>query len=196
MHDFTEQRDANTPDEIWFVQHQPVYTQGTAGKAENLLRANGIAVIQSDRGGQITYHGPGQQIMYLLLDVKRLHIGVRALVSIMEKTVINTLADYQLAAYAKADAPGVYLKQAKIASLGLRIRRGCSFHGIALNVTMDLKPFQDINPCGYANQAITQLYDWLTEDQYPTEEQVCQQLLQHFCQQLPYSPTFYSNKLP
>ena len=155
MQVFTDTRDATTPDEIWLLQHHPVYTQGQAGKAEHLLHQTNIPVVQSDRGGQITYHGPGQLIAYLLIDVRRKGMGVRQLVTAMEQAVIALLAHSGIQASAKADAPGVYVDGAKIASLGLRIRRGCSFHGLALNVDLDLTPFSHINPCGYAGLAMT-----------------------------------------
>jgi len=157
MHHFTDQRDSNTADEIWLVEHHPVFTQGQAGKAEHLLMPGDIPVVQSDRGGQVTYHGPGQQVMYVLIDVKRRKMGVRELVTAMEETVIATLADYNIRARARPDAPGVYVGDDKICSLGLRIRKGCSFHGLALNVAMDLAPFLRINPCGYAGMQMTQL---------------------------------------
>jgi len=156
MQTFTDSRTADTPDEIWLLEHEPVYTQGQAGKPEHLLHHTDIPVVQSDRGGQITYHGPGQLIAYLLLDVRRKGLGVRELVTALEQAVIRLLAAYGIAAVAKPDAPGVYVNGAKIASLGLRIRRGCSFHGLALNVDMDLSPFLHINPCGYAGLAMTQ----------------------------------------
>jgi lipoyl(octanoyl) transferase len=139
------------------VEHHPVFTQGQAGKAEHLLMPGDIPVVQSDRGGQVTYHGPGQQIMYVLIDVKRRKMGVRELVTALEETVISTLADYDIVARARADAPGVYVGDDKICSLGLRIRKGCSFHGLALNIAMDLAPFLRINPCGYAGMQMTQL---------------------------------------
>ncbi|MRT22467.1 lipoyl(octanoyl) transferase LipB [Enterobacteriaceae bacterium RIT697] len=157
MHHFTDQRDSNTADEIWLVEHHPVFTQGQAGKAEHLLMPGDIPVVQSDRGGQVTYHGPGQQVMYVLIDVKRRKMGVRELVTTLEETVIATLADYGISARARPDAPGVYVGDDKICSLGLRIRKGCSFHGLALNVAMDLAPFLRINPCGYAGMQMTQL---------------------------------------
>jgi len=157
MHQFTDRRDAETPDEIWLVEHPPVFTQGQAGKAEHLLMPGDIPVVQSDRGGQVTFHGPGQQIMYVLIDVKRRKLGVRELVTALEETVIATLAEYGVTARARADAPGVYVDDEKICSLGLRIRKGCSFHGLALNVAMDLAPFLRINPCGYAGMQMTQL---------------------------------------
>ena len=159
MQRFTGQRSAQTDDEIWLLEHSPVFTQGQAGKAEHVLFPGDIPVVQVDRGGQVTYHGPGQLVGYLLLDVRRSGIGVRELVSRIERSLIELLASYDVEAYAKADAPGVYVRDMKIASLGLRIRNGCSFHGLALNVDMDLSPFQRINPCGYAGMVMTQLKD-------------------------------------
>ncbi|MEP8536038.1 lipoyl(octanoyl) transferase LipB [Enterobacter asburiae] len=161
MHDFTDSRDDSTPDEIWLVEHLPVFTQGQAGKAEHLLMTGDIPVIQSDRGGQVTYHGPGQQVMYILLNLKRRKLGVRELVTLLEQTVVNTLAEYGIDAHPRADAPGVYVGEMKICSLGLRIRKGCSFHGLALNINMDLAPFQRINPCGYAGMEMTQVRKWV-----------------------------------
>jgi lipoyl(octanoyl) transferase len=161
MHDFTDSRDDSTPDEIWLVEHLPVFTQGQAGKAEHLLMTGDIPVIQSDRGGQVTYHGPGQQVMYVLLNLKRRKLGVRELVTLLEQTVVNTLAEYGIDAHPRADAPGVYVGEMKICSLGLRIRKGCSFHGLALNINMDLAPFQRINPCGYAGMEMTQMRQWV-----------------------------------
>jgi lipoyl(octanoyl) transferase len=150
MQDFTNNRDAETADEIWLVEHQAVFTQGQAGKAEHLLMPGDIPVVKVDRGGQVTYHGPGQQMLYVLLNLKRNKLGVRDLVTALEKCVVNTLQEYAIDAYPKADAPGVYVDAKKVCSIGLRIRKGCSFHGLALNVNMDLSPFQRINPCGYA----------------------------------------------
>ena len=161
MHDFTDSRDDNTPDEIWLVEHLPVFTQGQAGKAEHLLMTGDIPVIQSDRGGQVTYHGPGQQVMYVLLNLKRRKLGVRELVTLLEQTVVNTLAEYGIDAHPRADAPGVYVGEMKICSLGLRIRKGCSFHGLALNINMDLTPFLRINPCGYAGMEMAQMRQWV-----------------------------------
>lgn len=157
MHEFTDTRDETTLDEIWLVEHERVFTQGQAGKAEHVLVPGDIPVIQSDRGGQVTYHGPGQQVMYVLLNLKRRKLGVRELVTILEQTVVNTLAELNIDAYPRADAPGVYVDGRKICSLGLRIRKGCSFHGLALNIDMDLSPFLRINPCGYAGLEMTQV---------------------------------------
>ncbi|WP_346832840.1 lipoyl(octanoyl) transferase LipB [Pseudomonas abietaniphila] len=157
MQRFTDGRDRDTPDEVWLVQHPPVFTQGQSGKPEHLLLPGDIPVVQVDRGGQVTYHGPGQLVAYLMLDVRRLGYGVRELVTRIEHSLIDLLASYGVTAAAKPEAPGVYVDGAKIASLGLRIRNGCSFHGLALNVDMDLDPFKRINPCGYAGLAMTQL---------------------------------------
>lgn len=159
MQSFTDTRDEHTADEIWLVEHEPVFTQGQAGKAEHLLNTGDIEVIQVDRGGQVTYHGPGQQMMYVLFNLRRLNIGVRELVTWLEECIIDTLKDYDIDAYAKADAPGVYVNDSKVASLGLRVRRGCSFHGLALNVNMDLSQFLRINPCGYAGMNMVQTTD-------------------------------------
>ena len=160
MQQFTTARNDDSADEIWRLEHPPVYTLGLAGKDEHLPRIdNGIPVIRIDRGGQITYHGPGQVVVYLLLDMKRRGLAVRPLVRLMEQAVIDLLAAHHVAARYRADAPGVYVDGAKIAALGLRIRRGCCYHGLALNVAMDLGPFRDINPCGYAGLAVTQTRD-------------------------------------
>lgn len=159
MQRFTNERTPESADELWLLQHNPVFTQGQAGKPEHLLLPGNIPVVQSDRGGQVTYHGPGQLVGYLLLDVRRLSVGVRDLVSLIERSLVEVLAGYGVTAAAKPDAPGVYVDGAKIASLGLRIRNGRSFHGLALNVDMDLEPFRRINPCGYAGLPMTQLRD-------------------------------------
>jgi lipoyl(octanoyl) transferase len=156
MQMFTDDRNENTTDEIWLVEHPPVFTQGQAGKAEHILNPHSIPVVQVDRGGQVTYHGPGQQMMYILLDIRRRNIGVRHLVSGLEEAVVSLLKPYSINAYPKADAPGVYVNEAKVASIGLRIRHGCSFHGLALNINMDLTPFSYINPCGYAGLEMIQ----------------------------------------
>ena len=163
MQVFTDQRDADTEDEIWLLEHPPVYTLGQASKAEHILNRNHIPLVQSNRGGQVTYHGPGQLIAYTLLDMRRLKLGIRQLVVLLENVVIQLLADHGIKAYGKRDAPGVYVDEAKIASIGLRVRRGCTFHGLALNVNMDLSPFADINPCGYAGLQVTQLKDFAPE---------------------------------
>ncbi len=164
MQAYTDNRHAQSHDEIWFVEHPPVFTQGQAGKEEHMLFAGDIPVVKVDRGGQVTYHGPGQLVAYFLLDIKRLKIGVRELVTRIEKSLVELLAGYNITAYPKADAPGVYVDEKKIASLGLRIRRGCSFHGLALNVDMDLSPFKQINPCGYAGLEMIQVSDYSNVD--------------------------------
>ncbi|MDV6345224.1 lipoyl(octanoyl) transferase LipB [Nitrosomonas sp. Is37] len=165
MKDFTAHRTNHTPDEIWLLQHPSVYTQGIAGKPEHLLYRNDIPVIKTDRGGQITFHGPGQLIAYLLLDLRRLKFNVRELVRKMEGAVIDLLGEYRVDAERRIDAPGVYVSNAKIASLGLKIKNGCCYHGIALNVDMDLTSFSAINPCGYAGLRVTQTKDLGIDDE-------------------------------
>lgn len=165
MQAFTDARNANTPDEIWLLEHPPVFTLGQAGKPEHILQRGNIPVVQIDRGGQVTYHGPGQLMAYTLFDLKRRGIGVRELVRRLENSVIALLADYDLPAYGKVDAPGVYVRdaageEAKIAALGLRIRNGCCFHGLCFNVAMDLAPYAMINPCGYQGLKVAQLADF------------------------------------
>lgn len=157
MQEFTSQRDENTRDEIWFLEHDPVFTQGMNGKPEHVLNAGDIPVIQVDRGGQVTYHGPGQLVVYPLLNLRRHQLGVRDLVMALENAVIKTVAKWNIDAKARRDAPGVYVQDKKLASVGLRIRRGCSYHGLAFNVAMDLSPFNRINPCGYQNLQVTDL---------------------------------------
>ena len=157
MQEYTAQRHSNSPDEIWLVEHPPVFTLGLNGKPEHVLAAGDIPLVQTDRGGQVTYHGPGQLVAYLLFDLKRHGLGVRSLVSLIEQSIIDLLADYGIASQARQDAPGVYVDGAKIAALGLRIKRGCSYHGLSLNIDMDLTPFARINPCGYADLPVTQL---------------------------------------
>lgn len=157
MRRLTEERGPDTPDEIWLLQHPRVFTQGQAGKAEHVLAPGDIPVIKVERGGQVTYHGPGQLVAYLMLDLRRKNLGVRELVTAMEQSLVDVLALHGVDAAPRADAPGVYVGADKIASLGLRVRRGCSFHGLALNLDMDLEPFRRINPCGYAGLRMTQL---------------------------------------
>ena len=157
MRAFTDSRDRGSPDELWLLQHPPVFTQGQAGRPEHLLAPGDIPVIQVDRGGQVTYHGPGQVVIYLLLDLKRRNLGVRALVDLIEQSLVQLLAGYGIESAARPDAPGVYVAGEKIASLGLRVRRGCSYHGLALNVDMDLEPFQRINPCGHEGLRVTSM---------------------------------------
>lgn len=185
MRELTDTRDAQTPDQFWLVEHEPVFTQGQAGKPEHVLMPGDIPVVQTDRGGQVTYHGPGQVVLYPLLDVRRAKWGVRDLVTAMENAVIDVLAGYGINARARPDAPGVYVahnggesgeSEAKVASLGLRIRRGASFHGVALNVDCDLEPFSRINPCGYAGLPMARM-SALTEQRVSLAE-VGEQLAQ------------------
>jgi len=152
---FTDTRDADTLDEFWLVEHPPVFTQGQAGKPEHLLMSGDIPVVQSDRGGQITYHGPGQVVLYMLVNLRRSGLGVRAAVTALETSVVDLLSEFGISGAADPHAPGVYVDGAKVAALGLRVRKGCCYHGVALNVDMDLSPYQRINPCGYAGQAVT-----------------------------------------
>lgn len=159
MQKFTDDRDAATADELWVLEHEPVFTQGQAGKAEHILAPGDIPIVKVDRGGQVTYHGPGQLVVYFLLDLRRHKLGVRQLVNAIEDTIVDVMAEHQVEAAARPDAPGVYVNGAKLCSLGLRIRRGCSFHGLALNVNMDLEPFLRINPCGYAGMQMIQTTD-------------------------------------
>lgn len=159
MQQFTDNRDETTADELWLVEHPPVFTQGQAGKEEHLLTTGDIPVVKVDRGGQVTYHGPGQQVIYFMINLKRRKMGVRQLVTLIEEGIVNALAKYNINAYPKPDAPGVYVDEKKVASLGLRVRKGCSFHGLALNINMDLEPFLRINPCGYAGLEMVQTAD-------------------------------------
>ncbi len=175
---FTDERTEASADEVWLVEHDAVFTLGQAGKAEHLLNPGNIPVVQSDRGGQVTYHGPGQLVVYPLLDLRRLKIGVRDFVTALEQTIIDTLAEYSIAGERKDGAPGVYVNGKKIASLGLRVRRGCTLHGISINVDMDLAAFQCINPCGYPGLEVTQLRQFVTGEL--SVAQVAQQFLQHF----------------
>jgi lipoyl(octanoyl) transferase len=161
MQDFTKARTPDTPDELWLLEHNPVFTQGLAGKPEHVLNPGNIPLIQSDRGGQVTYHGPGQLMAYTLFDLKRLGLNTREFVVELENIVIDLLSSYNIQAHGKRDAPGVYVGNAKICSIGLRLKHQCAYHGIALNVNMDLKPFSRINPCGYAKLPMTQLADFV-----------------------------------
>ena len=181
MQEFTATRSADTPDEIWLCEHSPVFTQGLSGKPEHLLRDIGIPVVQIDRGGQITYHGPGQIVAYLLLDLRRRQLGVRELVRRIEQAVIDLLASHGVQAARLAGAPGVYVGAAKIAALGLRVKHGCSYHGVSFNVDMDLTPYGAINPCGYEGMAVTQLRDLTGECD---TERVGQALAGHLTRQL------------
>ena len=164
MQTFTDGRDENTPDELWLVEHPPVFTQGQAGRAEHILAAGDIPVIQVDRGGQVTYHGPGQIVAYPLIDIRRKGMGVRQLVTAIEQAIIAVLKSYAIEAEPRADAPGVYVDGVKIAALGLRIRKGRSFHGLSFNIDMDLEPFQRINPCGFQGLEVTNLCKLLEVD--------------------------------
>jgi lipoyl(octanoyl) transferase len=181
MQAFTDQRNDESDDELWLLQHPPVYTLGKNGKPEHILDAGDIPIVQSDRGGQVTYHGPGQIVVYALLDLNRLRIGVRELVTRIEDSVINLLDDYGIHAEARRDAPGVYVDGRKIAALGLRVRKGRSFHGLSFNVDMDLEPFSRINPCGYEGLEVTQLADLVEEFDFKDVERL---LLSHLQQQI------------
>ena len=184
MKDYTESRTDKSPDQLWVVQHPPVFTQGQAGKAEHLLMPGDIPVLKVDRGGQVTYHGPGQMVVYTLIDLKRAGLNVRELVCAIELSLKALLARYGIVAQTQDKAPGVYVGAAKIASLGLRIRRGRSYHGLALNVDVDLEPFQRINPCGYQGLQMTRLKDLLSSRDMPTwqtlEKQLINELVQRF----------------
>lgn len=169
MRELTDQRNADTPDQLWLLQHPRVFTQGQAGKAEHVLAPGDIPVIQVDRGGQVTYHGPGQWVVYLMIDLKRSGLGVRSLVTLIEESIVQLLAEYSITAAPQPKAPGVYVQGEKIASLGLRVRRGCSYHGLALNVDMDLEPFQRINPCGYEGMQVTSMANLLPEAELQME---------------------------
>ncbi len=193
MHDFTDQRSDDTLDEIWLVEHNPVFTQGQAGKAEHLLNTGDIPVVQSDRGGQVTYHGPGQLVVYFLIDLRRKKLGVRDLVSHIENLVIHTLQSYNITANARPDAPGVYVDGKKICSLGLRIRKGCSFHGLALNIDMDLSPFLRINPCGYSGMEMVQVSQLGGPSSVESVEQA---LIQQLVKQLDYQHVEFSTEAP
>jgi len=188
MQAFTNSRTADTPDELWVLEHEAVFTQGQAGKLEHLINPGDIPVVQADRGGQVTYHGPGQLIIYLMLDLKRQGLGVRQLVSIMEDSVVDLLDHYGIVGAPKADAPGVYVDGKKICSLGLRVRRGCSFHGLALNIDMDLEPFLRINPCGYAGLEMTQLVEFNPEVKL---SQAAKQLLTYLSKRIGYNAMQY-----
>ena len=184
MKDFTHQRTLSTPDEFWLVEHFPVFTQGQAGKPEHLLNPGIIPVIQSDRGGQVTYHGPGQLVIYVLINLKRKNLGIKLLITQLEHAIISLLAQYNILGTTQIKAPGVYVNQCKIASLGLRVRRGCSYHGVSLNVSMDLEPFNQIHPCGYPNLKVVQMRDF---NHSVSTTEVTPQLITHLMQQLGYS---------
>jgi lipoyl(octanoyl) transferase len=181
MQKFTDERDESTPDEIWFCEHPPVFTLGLNASKEHLLAPGDIPVVQIDRGGQVTFHGPGQLMVYPLIDIRRANIGVRTLVTALEQSVVDLAAEFDVAAAARADAPGVYVEGNKLASVGLRIRRGSSFHGMALNVDVDLEPFTRINPCGYAELEMTDLHRLGI---HLLLEETSARLLPHFLQHL------------
>lgn len=186
MRDFTNQRNSTTPDEIWILEHPPIFTQGQNGKPEHILNPGQIPIIAVDRGGQVTYHGPGQIIIYPLIDLKRLKLNVRDIITILEKSVIQLLKDYSIEAVADSKAPGVYVYGKKICSLGLRIRKGCTFHGLALNVDMDLEPFSRINPCGYPTLQMTQLTEFI---QSVDIKHVGEKLIEYLISNLRYNAT-------
>lgn len=183
MKDFTNQRTPSTPDELWVLEHHPVFTQGQAGKPLHLLNPGTIPVVQSDRGGQTTYHGPGQLVIYLLLDLKRKNLGIKSLITHIEQAIIVLLAAYDISGSRQIKAPGVYVNHAKIAALGLRVRRGCSYHGLSLNVNMDLEPFTRINPCGYPDLKVVQMRDF---NALASTAEVASQLVKHLMQHLNY----------
>jgi lipoyl(octanoyl) transferase len=184
MQSFTQQRGDGTPDELWLVEHPPVFTQGLNGKPEHLLSPGDIPVVQTDRGGQVTYHGPGQVVAYTLIDLSRRRLGVRDLVDAIEHSVIALLAEFGIESHARRDAPGVYVGGAKLASLGLRVRRGKSYHGVSINVAMDLEPFNRINPCGYPDITVT---DLATLGHRVTPDDVAARFVRHFAARLGYN---------
>ncbi|HET9680204.1 MAG TPA: lipoyl(octanoyl) transferase LipB [Gammaproteobacteria bacterium] len=191
MQDFTAARGPDTPDEIWFLEHPPVFTLGLNGKPEHVLAAGDIPVVNIDRGGQVTYHGPGQLVVYPLLNIKRHKLGVRCLVEALENAVIDTLADYGINAQSRRDAPGVYTREgAKIAALGLRVKNGCTYHGLAFNIRMDLEPFKRINPCGYTDMKVTQVSDLCGSipDNQESVAQVAENLKPHLLARLGFNP--------
>lgn len=188
MRQFTEKRTDTTIDELWVVEHNPIFTLGQAGKESHILNPGNIQVVRTDRGGQVTYHGPGQLVIYLLLDIRRLQLGVKELVCLLEQIVIDLLATYDVTAHTQCGAPGVYINEAKICSIGLRIKKGCSYHGIALNVDMDLHPFSQINPCGYENLVMTQLSEYVKNISL---QQVSNQLAAYMTKKLGYTKFAY-----
>ncbi len=188
MQKFNQQRTDTTPDELWIVEHPPVFTLGLNGDPAHIHAAGNIPVINTDRGGQVTYHGPGQLVFYPLLDLARRKLGVKQLVSQLEQSIIDCLQDYGIGGERRDGAPGVYVAAAKIAALGLRIRHGRSYHGVSFNIDMDLSPFSQINPCGYENLAVTQLAALVPPDTFVPGAQLKQQWLAHFCRHLGYNP--------
>jgi lipoyl(octanoyl) transferase len=193
MQAYTDRRDAATLDELWLLEHPPVFTLGLNGRPEHLLAPGAIPVIRVDRGGQVTYHGPGQVVVYVLLDLRRAQLGVRQLVTLLEQSVVDLLAFYGIPGYARPEAPGVYVEQAKIAALGLRVRRGCSYHGLSLNVAMDLEPFSRINPCGYPGLQVTQLSELGIATDLPAVQEL---LLRSLLRRLGYTALRSANALP
>ena len=187
MQAFTQHRDETTVDEIWLLQHPAVYTLGLNGKRHHLLQESAIPLVQTDRGGQITYHGPGQLVSYLLVDIDRRHLGIKDFVFHIEQALIDLLADYGITAQRLTGAPGIYVDGAKIAALGLRVKQGRTYHGLALNLDMDLSPFSLINPCGYRNMRVTQLADLLGKRDIPEMASISEQLHTHLCRQLNYN---------
>ncbi len=192
MQNYTNTRNEQSSDEIWLLEHQKVFTQGQAGKAEHLLNTGDIPVVQVDRGGQVTYHGPGQLVMYILVDLRRHKLGVRDMVTLMEQAIIDVLQSFSVTAFAKADAPGVYVDQSKIASLGLRVRRGCTFHGFALNLDVDMEPFLRINPCGYAGMQMSNLADFVSNLDHSL---VRQRLCDYMVEKIGYTDVNYTSHL-
>lgn len=184
MKTFTSSRDPETVDELWLLEHHPVYTQGQAGKPEHILHHRDIPIVHSDRGGQVTYHGPGQLLAYNLMDIQRLEMGIRTLVCELEQVLIRLLNTFDIVAHTQCGAPGVYVNEKKIASIGLRVKKGCTYHGIALNVGMDLNPFSDINPCGYSKLQMTQIKDFIPDINI---SQVSQQLIEEYVSTFGYS---------
>ncbi|GAB3093967.1 lipoyl(octanoyl) transferase LipB [Aestuariicella hydrocarbonica] len=189
MSNFTDQRDGSTTDELWLVEHPPVFTQGQAGKEEHLLMPGDIPVVQVDRGGQVTYHCPGQLVAYPLVDLRRRGVGVRDLVTHTENTIVDTLAELGVAAYPKPDAPGVYVNDDKVASLGFRIRKGCSYHGLSLNVNMDMGGFSRINPCGYQGLKMVRTMDLSTDERAASVSALEPLIVKYFVKHLGYSTT-------
>ena len=185
MRDFTDARDESTPDELWLVEHDPVFTQGLAGKPEHLINPGNIPVVQTDRGGQVTYHGPGQVVAYPLLDLERTGTSVRCLVDRLEQAVIDVLADCSVGGIRREGAPGVFINEAKVASIGLKVRRGHTYHGLAFNIDMDLTPFSWINPCGFAGLAMTQVVDHVEGAQW---DDMAGRLVKAFCHLMGYHP--------
>lgn len=193
MRRFTDRRDEQTPDELWLLEHDPVFTLGQAGKPEHVLAAGDIPVIKVERGGQVTYHGPGQIVAYPLIDLRRLGIGVRELVCRIEQAIIDTLEHWNIIAVRREGAPGVYVADAKIGALGLRVRRGCTFHGLAFNVAMDLEPFRRINPCGYQGLQVTQVLDFGGPGSLAAVEDV---LIDELVKQFGFTPQRAAAELP